>query len=85
MVAVRQLVFAWFVWSEAHVSWAVMVVSEKRELVYGMHERFSSMVDVPSAVVAAASAEDVDVEAAGMKLPFPDGYAGLQHERWGVE
>lgn len=85
MVVGRQTAFVWTVWSEAHVSWAVIAVSEKREAIHELHERFSSVVDLPSAVVVAASAEDDDVEAAVVKLPFPAGYAGLQHERWGVE
>lgn len=85
MVVLRQMAFAWFLWSEAHVSWVAMGVSEKREIIDGMHERFSTFFDVPSCIVTAASAEDVDVEAAGKRLPFPGDYAGLDHERYGVE
>lgn len=86
MVVVRSLSFVWFVWSKAHLSWVAMGVSERREIIDGMHERFSHFVDgVPSCVVVAASADDDDVEAAGLKLPFPDEFGWLHHERYGVE
>lgn len=85
MVVLRQLAFAWFVWSESHVSWVAMGVSERREIIDGMHERFSMYFDVPSCVVTAASADDDDVEAVGRKLPFPGNFGWLQHERSGVE
>lgn len=85
MAAIRQLAFAWFIFSEEHVSWACLAVSERRELVDGLHERFSSFSTVPSSVVVAASAADDDVEAAGKRLPWPSEYSWLRHERFGVE
>lgn len=85
MVVLRQMAFAWFLWSDSHVSWVAMAISERREQVDGLHERFSVFFDAPSCVAVAASADDNDVEAAGRKLPFPGDYAGLDHERFGVE
>lgn len=85
MPRLRQTAFAWFVFSETQVSWVCMAVTEKREHVDGLHQRFTAFFDVPSSVVVAASVDDADVEAAGKKLAFPGDYSWLQHERFGVE
>lgn len=77
--------FALVVWCEPGFCWASVCVSEKRELLVELCERLRLFGPGEFRVIEAASVEDDAVEVAGEALPWPAGFAYLNHESYGIE
>lgn len=77
--------YALLVWSELEFRWWSLAVSEDRERLVDLRKRMSLCVPVLTRIIEAASADDDDVEAAGVVEPWPGHVAHLHHESYGIE